>query len=234
MDEQKILNTDQISWYDEDKTQLNYQVAFEGDGGLKQSDNGSSNNEEDKQEIDLRALIRKKDEKWKKRLEKVRESAFAKGIEQGKEIGYRKAEQEIDEKLAELAGVLKEGHQQWIERQEALNPGMLDLVFDLAEQIVGLPVEHPELRQKLDEELSVLLHEVEAEVKPVLWVCEEDHAYVEELIQKYAPEVTVSIRISDKYNPGEFEFETDKETVVHSFKEMLSDFRENLSVPSWK
>lgn len=236
MEEQKILNTEQINWYEEEDNELNYQIAFDGNDGL--GSNGEEETESDdkgeQEQVDVKTLLRERDQKWKKRLKKAREISFAKGVEEGRKKGYRKAEEEIDEKLETLRGIFEQAHKKWLERHRALNPGLLDLTFDLVEEIVGIPVENPQIRETLEEELSELLHEAENRLKPVLWVSKEDYNFVENLVKKYAPEISINIRVSKEYNPGEFEFETEKKTVVYSFKEMLHDFRENISLPSWK
>ncbi|SHG14999.1 hypothetical protein SAMN05443144_12033 [Fodinibius roseus] len=235
MEEPKILHDEQLSWYEEEDRRLDYQVAFENQdytenkGAAKKAERTGN-----KEDTDVKKLLRERDRMWKKRLQKAREAAFREGLEKGKKEGISEAREEINEKIKGVEHILDHAHLEWKRRQEAINPGLLDLVFELVEKIVGLPVENPEIRNKLDEELSNLLHEADTSVKPVIWICESDYEYVEGLVNTYAPEVTVSIRSSDKYNPGEFAFDTEKETVVYNFKEMLRDFRETISLPSWR
>jgi len=140
----------------------------------------------------------------------------------------------VEDKVEQLAQIIEKAHHDWKERHRLLNPGLLDLVFDMVEKIVGLPVENPAIREQLEEKLSGLLHETEDQIKPQLWVSQKDYRFVEDLVQKYAPELSLSIRISEECNPGEFEFETKKETVVHRFKEKLTDLREKMTLPSWR
>ncbi|GAA5522463.1 hypothetical protein LQ318_11985 [Aliifodinibius salicampi] len=234
MEDQKILNNEQVKWYEDDDTRLDYQVAFEGPGHTRNQEKKRQDKASKEKKVDIKALLRERDTKWKKRLQDARKAAYAKGFEEGKEDGLQQARKEIDQKIEGLEDMMDQAHQEWKQRQEAINPGLLDLVFELVETIVGLPVGNPQIRENLDDELSVLLHETSKEVKPVIWICNEDYEYVEGLVEKYAPELTVRIRSHDEYNPGEFAFETDKETVVYNYKEMLNDFRENVSVPSWK
>ncbi len=234
MEDQKILNNEQVKWYEDDDTRLDYQVVFEGTGHTRNQGKKRQDKASKEKKVDIKALLRERDIKWKKRLQDARKAAYTKGFEEGKEDGLQQAREEIDQKIEGLEDMMEQAHQEWKQRQEAINPGLLDLVFDLVETIVGLPIENAEIRENLDDVLSVFLHETNKEVKPVIWVCDNDYEQIEELVEKYAPELTVSIRSNDEYNPGEFAFETDKETVVYNYKEMLNDFRENVSVPSWK
>jgi flagellar biosynthesis/type III secretory pathway protein FliH len=233
MEDQKILHTEEINWYEEDQNRLDYEVAFDGNGYKKSPKDDSHEDPVNEQQVDVKQLINKRDKKWEKRLAKVRKEARQEGYEQGYEKGFNDAEQEIDGKLDHLEHLVENAHSQWIERQKMLNPGLLDLVFDIVEEIVGLPVENPEIREQLEDELSVLFHETDSQVKPQLWVSEEDYEFVKGLIEKYSPELSLSLRVSEDYNTGEFEFETDKETVVHCFREKLADFKENITLPSW-
>lgn len=233
MEDQKVLHTEEINWYEEEEDRLEYDLAFDGKG-YKNADKDSEKKQFDKSQVDVKKLIAKRDEKWEKRLAKAKEKAFKEGFQQGQEEGAQKAEEEIDGKLKKLELVLKQAHQEWKKRHAMINPGLLDLVFDMVEKIVGLPVENPDIRQQMEDELSVLLYETDNDIKPQLWVSEKDYKFAEDLVEKYAPQLSLSIRVSSDCNPGEFEFETKKETVVHRFREKLSDLKENLTLPSWK
>lgn len=238
MDKQKILNTEEIDWYEEEENRLDYEAVFGGNGQQKDKDKTEKSSEasetSEEQQVDVKKLIQKRNEKWEKRLRKARTEAFRKGRKQGRKEGYQKAEKEIDDKISQLENLIQKAHNDWARRHQTINPGLLDMAFNMVEKIVGLPVENPEIRERLEEELSLLLHDIDKEARPLLWVSEKDYQFVEELVEEYAPELSLSIRISEDCNPGEFEFETKKETIVHSFREKLNELKENLSLPSWK
>lgn len=231
-EDRKILHTEDINWYEEDEHRLNYDLPFNGEGYKTEDQKETDTKSETK--VDVKKLIKKRDDKWERRLEKARKEAFEKGRECGYKDGFNEAEQQVDDKLNRLEELVEKAHQDWDHRHKLLNPGLLDLVFDMVEKIVGLPVENPEIREQLEEKLSKLLHETDDQIKPKLWVSEQDYQFVEELVEKYSPELSISIRISEDCNPGEFEFETQNETVVHRFREKLADLRDNLTLPSWK
>ncbi|MDR8394255.1 hypothetical protein NC796_24110 [Aliifodinibius sp. S!AR15-10] len=229
MQNQKILDSDQISWYSEEKAQLDYEMIF--------NEAGEAAREEEKrkeEEVDFKKLLRERDRKWKMRLKKAREHAYAEGFEEGKQKGRQEARAEIDDRLTALQGIVEASHKEWEKRQKLLDPGLLDLVFDLAESILGIPVENPAIREKLDEELGALLQRVGDHATPLLWVSETDYEYVEQLKSKYNAQASVNIQVSEECNPGEFKFETDQKTVVCDFREMLHNFKQNLSLPSWQ
>jgi len=235
MNDQKILSGDEISWYEDEETCLDYRMVFEGDEVVgNERDKKSLKSEQEEENVNVRALLKERDEKWKKRFKKVNEETFKKGFQRGEQHGIEQTRKEMDERFARLEDLFKKAHEEWVNRQDALNPGMLDLVFDIVETVVDLPMEHVTMKEHLEKELSVLLYNIDEGIKPVLNICEEDYNFVAELVEKYAPKITIDIRKSDNYNPGEFEFDTDKETVVYKFKEIVKDFRENLTLPTWK
>lgn len=229
-DDQKVLQTEQINWYEEEENRLDYEIVFGGGNHKKRK----ANTEPEEAKVNVKKLIQKRDEKWNKRLEKARQEMFKKGHEKGFKEGYLEAEKQIDQKLSKIENMIKKAHEEWNQRQKLINPGLLDLAFDIVEKIVGSPIDNPQIYQQLEEELSVLLHQSDNEIKPLLRISEEDYEFVEEIIKKYAPELSISLRISGECNPGEFEFETEKETIVHRFRKKVLDFKENLSLPSWK
>ena len=233
MEDQKILHTEEINWYDEDSHPLDYEMAFDGKG-YKRSEKSENSESPWSRPVGLDAILPLPGRSWKKRLAKARKEAFEKGRNQGYQEGFDEAEQQVDDKLDRLEDLVEKAHREWKEQHQLLNPGLLDLVFDMVEKIVGLPVENPAIREQLEEKLSGLLHETEGNIKPQLWVSEQDYRFVEELVEKYAPELSLSIRINEDCNPGEFEFETQKETVVYRFREKLADLKENMTLPSWK
>ncbi|MEL7833587.1 FliH/SctL family protein [Fodinibius sp. Rm-B-1B1-1] len=232
-DDQNVLHTEELNWYEEDENRLDYDLAFNGNG-YKKSDAEKKSEAEPEPKVDVKKLIKKRDGKWEQRLEKARKKAFEEGRKCGYEEGFNEAEQQVDDKLDRLEQLVEKAHQDWNYRHQLLNPGLLDLVFDMVEKIVGLPVENPKIREQLENRLSALLHETDDEIKPQLWVSEQDFRFVEELVEKYAPELSLSIRVSEDCNPGEFEFETQNEMVVHRFREKLADLKDNMTLPSWK
>ncbi|HYX07433.1 MAG TPA: hypothetical protein VE912_11930 [Bacteroidales bacterium] len=235
MKDQKILNGDQISWYLDDVARLDYRMAFENEGIINNDhDKGSSDSEEQIEKVDVRALLKERDEKWKKRLKKVSEDSFKRGFKKGEQQGIEKTRKEMDERFDKLEYMFNQAHEEWVKRHEILNPGVLDLVFDIVDAIVDIPIEHTKMKEYLEKELSALLHNLDEGVKPVLNICEDDYEFVAKLVKKYAPEITVDIRKSSNCNPGEFELDTEKETVVYKFKEMVGDFKEDLTLPTWK
>ncbi|MBO6793861.1 MAG: hypothetical protein JJ895_08125 [Balneolaceae bacterium] len=233
----RVLEENQINWYKNDSTRLNYKMLF----GSDQEEETPTKPEAVVEEIitaSAEELVhqakRDRDEKWKIKVEKTRTEAFQQGFEEGQKAGYEQAQQEIEEKLGVIQALISQGQNEWKKRQELIDPGLLDLAFELAEAVIGVPVENPEVRKSLELSLGPLLERVDDQSKPILLVAESDFEFIKQLKEDYAPDAFVKIRVSDTCNPGEFHFESTQEVVVKNVKETLQDFRKNIPVPTWK
>ncbi|MFP8488661.1 FliH/SctL family protein [Gracilimonas sp. Q87] len=226
MKSQNVLNTNQVKWYENGVTRLNYQMIFnepaESDGEL---------NNLDHEELEYR--LNKRDEFWKQKLKKEKETAFTEGFEKGKIEGLEIARNEIDGKLDVIQAAIKKGHEEWKRRTEMIEPGVLDLAFDISEAILGIPVRDQKVRSNMTEKLTPIFQKLDQSSKPIIRVSEYDFEHVKELKEEYASKLTMFLETDEKCNPGEFELDTNDETIVHKFQEMLMEFKKNLSLPTW-
>lgn len=226
----KILNDEQIDWQEEDRSRLSYEMIFNQSLSVNEDDRES----EEKEQLDVDDLLKQQEQEWKAKLEKAQEEAFSRGRKEGLKTGLEEARAEIGARVSSLERALAESHREWQERQRILDPGLLDLVFEISERILGIPVENPAIREKLEKELSALLQKVDAETKPLLLVSSEDYEFVEEVADRVTPGSSVLIKTDKSLNSGEFSLETNHETVIHKFRVLLEDFKDSLSLPSWK
>ena len=228
MRNQKVLQNNQISWFNEGSTRLNYQMIFNESEVEKETD------EYEEEPTDINQLLDERDARWRRKLEQVRSEAYDEGFAAGQTQGLETARAEIDDKLSVLRQALAEAHAEWKERQEMLEPGLLDMVFDITESILGIPVENPAIRESIEDKLTPLLQKINEESKPILWVAEEDLEFVQALKDDFSQSMVLNIQTSDDCNPGEYRLETNEETVVQNFREMLHEFKKTLALPSWK
>lgn len=216
----KIINKNRFSWQEEDRFKLNYQMVF---------DDKPAGDAEKAPDIDK--VLNEQYEKWRIEREKIRKESFEKGLQQGRKEGYDSAAAELDSRIQPLKKELKDAHLAWKQYQELLKPDLLNLVFDLSEKILGVPVTNGTMRNQLEEELRALLQEMDRATRPVLWVSQEDYDLVESLQKEYADTTGIVIRVSNHCNPGEFQLETNREKVVRDFRQMLKDFKDSLILP---
>ena len=225
MSSHKVFSNQQIKWQEGEGTRLNYQMLFQ-----------EKKQEEEKLQFDseeLLARLNQRDQKWKKRLKQEKEKAYQEGFAAGQIEGEEKADGKIDSKIKVIKSAIAQGHQEWRERQQLIEPGVLDLAFEVCEAILGLPLVRDELTQNLEEQLVPIFRKLDRESRPIIKVSNDDLEFVQRLKDKHVPEMTMYIEADEGCNPGEFELDTDQETIVHKFREMLKEFKKNLSLPTW-
>lgn len=225
----KIINDGTINWDRKPQDRLSYRMLFD--------DAPASVAEpevEEEEPIDVDELLRENNEQWEAKLREARQQAYDAGIEEGYNRGFAEAGEQLDEKVARLEEKMDEAREEWRHQQKTIEPGVLDLAFELAESILEVPVENPAIREKMQTELEPILRKIDESTRPVIWVSQDDEAFVRDLKDDNAPKTAINIRIDKTLNPGEFKLETSKESVVHQFKTLMQDLRTSLNLPSWK
>jgi len=231
----RVLENEQITWYKDSNTKLNYKMLF-NDGDI--SLDLIQTQEQDEIVINPEQMVQQaridRDRKWKLKVDKTREDAFTAGYEDGKAAGYHLAQKELESKLDFIHETIESGLNEWKKRQELIDPGLLDIAFEISEAILGIPVEHPEIRNKLELSLGPLLEQIDNQSKPVLLVAESDFEYIQLLKNEYAPDTFIKVRVDKSCGTGEFRFESTNEVVVQNVKNTLKEYRNNLPIPSWE
>jgi len=209
-------------------TRLNYQMIF--DEGDPQQDEQQT----EKKLSEVKKLLEEKENAWQDKLDKVRDEAYQKGLANGTKEGYMKASAEIDKKIGDLEKAFKEAHKQWIKNQEEITPNLISIAFDLTEAIIGMkPGKSGPVEEKLTSELNKLLQKIDQKTKSTLFISEDDKALVNSLLKEYEDELTVNVRVTNTCEQGEFVLENKEMKAARNFKQLLSDFKESLSIPHW-
>lgn len=227
MRSQKVFNNGQVKWFDEELTRLNFQMVF------NESEQDEKDAEQKYDPEELQKRLNQRDESWKKKLKHETEQAFEEGFEKGRKEGLKAARLEIDSKLEVIRKAIEKGHEEWQQRHKLIEPGVLDLAFEISENILGVPVKDPKIQETLSSKLIPIFQKLDHSSRPVLKVSEHDLEHVKELKQSYAGKLTMFIESDENCNPGEFELDTNDETIVYKFREMLKEFKKNLNLPTW-
>lgn len=227
----KIIDNRQIEWFDNEISRLSYRMIFD-DRTVAVSEESEQENSEES--VDVTELLHRRDRLWGSRLKEARKEAYQQGFQEGMGQGMEEGRSEAKQRLEVLEKVLEQGVEEWRTRQELLEPGLIDLLFEITEQILQIPVSHPDMRNHLEREIGTLLQKTGKSSRPILHISEEDMDLMEELVSTYAQEVPVAIRLDESLLPGEFRLETNREHVAREYHTLLKDFKESLSLPPWK
>ncbi len=231
----RVLDPSQINWFKGNSTKLNYKMLFkEAEVPLDILQMEDTEALELSPEETLEQARIERDHKWRLKVEKTKDSAYKEGYEDGKTAGYMQAQYDLEKKLDTIYTMIEGGIKKWEMRQELINPGILDLAFEMAEAILGYPIKNKKIRVKLQESLQPLLERIDNQSKPVLLVAETDFEYIKLLKEEHAPKSFLKIRIETSYRPGEYRYESKDEVVIQNIKNTLSEFRKKLSIPSWE
>lgn len=221
----KIIDGTKINWNRKAQDTLSYRMLFDDSPAIA---------EPEEETPDIEEILRENNQQWEERLRQARQDAYEAGVEEGFKNGYKEAENLLDKKTAVLSKQLDRAHEEWQERQKLLDPGILDLAFELAESILEIPVENPAIRDNMKNELEPLLRRIDETTRPVLWISNADEEFVHAIKEDNAPRTTINIRMDKDLNPGEFKLETKNESVVQQFGTLLQDLKESLNLPVWK
>lgn len=227
----KIIEPGRIVWDEKEKSRLSYQMLFEQDSGPGEEPEPVLKPEEEAEY--LREVLQEQEKKWKQALDDARKEAYQLGVREGEKVGRIKARKELENCVSKLDESLEKAHNEWRETREQLIPGLLDLVFEITEAVLSVPVENPAIRARLEEELSSILQRMDESSRIRLWLNPADLEVIEGRVSDYAPDLPLTVHAEPTLNPGEYRLESDRETVVSAFKTKLKSFRKTLSLPSW-
>ncbi len=216
----RIIDKSKFSWKEEDRFKLDYKMVFEDRKPL-----------EEPEVPDVDQILEAKLNEWNKQLEKARKVAFEQGYKQGRSDGMSQAREELDQRLGSLGSQFQSAFEAWKSNVDLLKPGILQLVFDITEAILEMPVTNGTMRNKLEAELSELIQEVDKKSRPVLWVSADDYELAESLITEYGENTGVILRVGKNCKPGEYQLDTNREKIVRDFRQMLYDFKDSLILP---
>lgn len=223
----KVLNSGMVEWSEKESRRLSFDMVF------KELHQEAEPEEQVEVQPDPEVLLADLNREWEARMEEAVQQAREEGRNEGRQEGYAQASKEFDHRLHSVNELLQAGHEEWKQRQELLEPGILDLVFELCEGILGVPVENQHLENALKNRLLPILQQLEEQTKPVIRVSERELDTVKMLKEVFAPKMHIIIESDPKLNPGEFEVETNEEHLVHTFRAMLSDLRNDMDLPTW-
>lgn len=212
---------------DQEITRLNYQMIFDDEHPEKKEKNSN------KKTLSPEAKLKEKEVYWEKKHGQIEKSAYQKGFQEGLKKGRAEAAAEIDQKLAAIEGALQQAHNEWTQLQRELTPGLLNLIFDITEKILGVPVPGSRIEKPLEDALSAFMQSADQISRPILKISPEDMDLVRSILKRYADGLTVQLQEDKHLKPGEFVFETDRKKVVRTYKMMLDDLKKNLSLPDW-
>jgi flagellar biosynthesis/type III secretory pathway protein FliH len=219
----KILDSSDINWFGSGASRLSYEMIF----SEPEVENGGLD------EAEMEQILRERDRQWLNKLKRARDESYKAGLNDGHSAGFEAASQEIDKRTATLREAVVKAHNEWSDLMKTIEPGLLNLAFDMAEKILEVPVQDEGIRVKMKAELRSLLQKADENNRIEIRVAESDFEFAEDIFSEYSKGLSIRLSVCQNCLPGEFEFDTAHETVLHKFRKMLNQFKDSVSVTSW-
>lgn len=217
----KVIEKDRLRVKDDNeqqKARLSYEMVFV-----------------DKEEVDedVSRAVERVNTEWEHRLINEKQKAVDQGYAAGFEDGMQKAREEIDTHLGTFNQALDDLEGYLTETISALKPAVNALVFDLAEKVIGVPVESEALREKVFGQIEQFLKQLDDDHKAVITVSEQDYDSVQHLKEKADHLRHIAIERDAGLNPGEYRVESNHGVLLNDFKKTLTDFRNSSKLDDW-
>ena len=214
----RLIYREQLKYQAKDKTKLSYEELFE---------------EKPTEEIDYQDVIERNNLEWTRRLNDTRQTAIKEGYQAGFSDGEAKARQRIDEQLHHFENALMELDQRLRNTIEEIKPGVTSLVFDMAEKVIGVPVENEQLQKWVQESVKKTLDSISENTKIEIVVSEYDYEAIVALMEKMPGVEKIKVSYSKTFQPGEFNVETPHDAVVNNFTKKMADLRKSIPLQDW-
>jgi flagellar biosynthesis/type III secretory pathway protein FliH len=214
----RLIFREQLQYQAKDKTKLSYEELFE---------------EKPTEDVDYQDVIERNNLEWTRRLNETRQLAIKEGYQAGFSDGEAKARQRIDEQLNHFENALMELDQRLRNTIEEIKPGVTSLVFDMAEKVIGVPVENEQLQLWVQESVKKTLDSISENTKIEILVSEYDYESIVTLMEKTPGIDKIKVNYSKTFKPGEFKIESSHDVTVNNFSKKMADLRKSIPLQDW-
>jgi flagellar assembly protein FliH len=224
----KLIYKERLDMDEADATRLSYDVVFRQPEIEREQEEA----EEQASQEELQQAIEENDRQWQQRLEEVRNQAQQEGYQRGLEEGRQQATKRIDQRLDAFKQALDEAGNKVEQVVEELSPGVTTMIFEVAEKIIGIPLDSAQLRERVRREVRSTLERLDESLRIQVYVSHQDFESIQKVTQQYENR-NIHVQADETLQPGEYFVETNREAVVRNFQKSLADMRDDLRVEDW-
>lgn len=218
MADPKLIFRERLKLDEVEKTRLSYEDLFQ------------VKTEED---VDCQEVLERNNLEWTRRMNETRQLAIKEGYDAGLNDGESKARKRIDEQLHHFEAALMELDRRLQQTIEEIKPGITSLVFDIAEKVIGVPIQNEQLQKWVVATVEHTLESITDHSKIHITVAEADYDAIKELMQKVSGLKKIKVDYSATLKPGEFIIDSPHHAVVNSFSKKLEDLRMSAPLNDW-
>lgn len=231
----KIIDTRNLFVNAEECQRLSYEMLFNEGAYADGADAGTHAarraDEEDEQAIKKHQReLEQLEAQWKQKLESARTEAYREGLAEGKDQGRAAAEEAFGQEVQAVRTALTEVDRRIKGLADDLKPHTATMVFDLAEQVIGMPLKSETVKEKVAAEIHRILKSVEQQTKVHIAVASGDYGYMVRALKDLPDFDHITIAEDDSFKSGEYTVDTPNEKIVKNFKKILADFRQKMAL----
>ena len=229
MPRRKLIYKENLDLDSDESTRLSYNVVF------REPEMKQEIVEQEEQEVkkELKNALEQQRHEFENKLSVEKEQAAQQAYQKGLTAGKKEAQQTITASLDTFKEALNQVESKVETLTEQLNPGITTMVFDLAEKILQIPIESPQLRNTIQKEVRQVFETLDNELAVKIAVSPQDVSTIEELTNHLNME-KITINEDKNLNPGEYTIETSEKTIERKFKKILNDIRRNTDLEEWE
>ncbi len=217
----KIINNDTLNSNGQNWTRLSYEMLFQ---------EKPSRNNGYKTNIEVNELLKENDLEWEARLEEAKQQAREEALKEGYSEGKKDALNEVKQHLLPIREAIADVDGRINKLMNELKPHLANLVFNLTEKVLEVPVYNEDLQHRVGEEVHKILGEIEEGTKIKIAVSPEDYQIISDLTSSGDLLKKTDIHYDKSLNPGEYRIETRYELIVKNFRKMLNDLKESTAL----
>jgi len=229
MDAKKLIHKEKLDIDDQEATLLSYDVVF----SQHEMEQQIEQEEQLQKQQDINEALKAQEEEFQNQLAVAKQQAAQQGYENGFQEGRKEAEEVIRESISTFNDSLQELDHRLNKTLEEIEPGIISMVFDLAEKILQVPVKDDKFSEIVEQEVSQILRKISDDLRIEIYVSQHDEPAIRKLVNQIDTK-RIEIYSDTSMNPGEYAVETSEETVIRHFKKLLTDVRDQLDIENWR
>jgi len=208
---------------------ISYDMIFktESGNGDQKSGNGEQYTE---QRVDIQEKLDALNRKWEDRLVREKNKSAEKAYREGFIKGNKEACEQMETQIEMLNESLEAYDLRLHQMVDKLKPHLINMVFDLAEKVLDIPVQNDRLNERIQGEITSHLDEIEEGTRAIITIGPAHEEIVKNLLDNGQNNQSLEMRVSENLKPGEYRIETKFEKVIRDYKKQLNDLRETVGI----
>lgn len=208
---------------------LSYDMIFKAESGNGDQKSGNGEHYID-QKVDIQEKMDALNRKWEDRLVREKNKSAEKAYKEGYEKGNKEACEQMEAQIQLLKESLEAYDLRLHQMVDELKPHLINMVFNLAEKVLDIPVQDDRLNEQIRGEITHHLDEIEEGTRAIITIGPAHEQIAKKLLDNEQNNQSLEMRVSEDLKPGEYRIETKFEKVIRDYKKQLNDLRETVGI----